>query len=346
MALLTPDVNYFGLDIGSTALRLVQLKKTGANPALVTYGSAQLPAGMAVSDSHSNQESLASSIKQLIKDTGVSTNHVVVGLSASNLFASVITTPKLTGAELDKGIKFQADQYIPMSLDQVKLDWAVVGPGKNENEQEVLLVAAPNTVAEKYAAIMELAGLEIVALEANATALIRSLVRDKSKAVFVLDIGHLSSEMAISYNGNPYLVRSINIGGGTFVKAVAQNLKLDDTQAEQFTYRFGLTSAKLEGEVLKSLKPSVDSLVAEVDKSSKYFLGRYPGVKLEKIIITGATTKLPELPKYLANATGLPVELGNAWGGVSYPSGQQDNLMAVSDQYSVAVGLAQRTMVA
>jgi type IV pilus assembly protein PilM len=346
MALLSPDTNYFGLDIGSTALKLVQLKKTGSNPALVTYGSVEMPPGMAMSDAHSNQESLASLIRQLVKDTGVSTNHVVVGLSASNLFASVITTPKLSGAELSKGIKYQADQYIPMSLDQVKLDWAVVGPGKSENEQEVLLVAAPNTAAEKYASIMELAGLEIVALEANATALIRSLVRDKSKAVFVLDIGQYSSELAISYNGNPYLIRSVNIGGGTFIKAVAQNLKLDDTQAQQFTYRFGLTSAKLEGEVLKSLKPSVDSLISEVDKSSKYFLGRYPGVKLEKIIITGSTTKLPELPKYLANATGLPVELGNAWGQVSYPSGQQDTLMSVADQYAVAVGLAQRSMLA
>ncbi len=345
MGLLAQEVNYFGLDIGSTQLRLVQLKKTAGNPALVTYGSVDLPSGMAASDSQTHLETLSRLINQLVRDTRANTNNVVVGLPASSLFTSIITTPKLTGAELEKGIRFQADQYIPMAIDQVKLDWSVVGPGKSDKEQEVLLVAASNLATEKYSTLLEKAGLEIVALEANATAAMRSLVRDGQEAVVILDIGDLASDLTIVYNQNPYLVRSIAVGGGTLVKAVAQSLKLDQAQAQQFAYRFGLTTAKLEGEVLKAIKPSVDSLVSEVDKSRKFFLGRYPGVKLDKVIITGGTTKLPELPTYLANALGLPVELGNAWVGVSYPSNQEDALMEVSDQYAVAVGLAQRMLV-
>lgn len=344
MGLLEKDINYFGLDIGSTALRLVQLKKTADNPALVTYGSVVLPPDLVNSDSNINQDTLAAAIKKLVKDLGVSTNNVVVGLPAASLFSSVITTPKLVGAELAKGIRLQADQYIPMSLDQAKLDWAVVGAGKTDTEQEVLLVAASNVVAEKYSSIIEKAGLELVVLEANATAETRSLVRENNLAVMVLDMGDLSSDLVIVKNGNPFLIRSIAVGGRTLIKAVAQNLNLDETQAQQFTYRFGLTSTKLEGEVLKALKPSMDNLVAEVDKSRKFFLSRYPDVKLEKVVITGGTTQLPELPTYLANATGLPVELGNAWVGVSYPATLQDKLLGVSNQYAVATGLARRLM--
>jgi type IV pilus assembly protein PilM len=344
MGFLDKPIEYFGIDVGLSGIRLVQLKKGSQKPALVTYGHVATAPGLTASDSPTDITRVAGVIRQLVKDAKVNTKYVVAGVPSSKVFASVITTPKLENKELGKAIQLQADQYVPMALKEVRLDWFVIGPGRKDTEQEVLLVAAPNTVTEKYVSIFEQANLELVALEPNAVALARAVVQPNDLAVMVLDIGSLATDITIVQANTPKLLRSINVGGTTFVKAVAHNLGLDDAQADQFTRKFGLTQTKLEGQVLKSIKPSLDQLVGEIQKSIKFYVGQYPEIKLEKIILTGGTTALPELPTYLSNATGVPVEIANSWTKVAYQAQLQDTLMGLSTQYGVAVGLAERDM--
>jgi type IV pilus assembly protein PilM len=343
MSLFKSDTTYFGLDIGSTAIRFVQLKRGGANPVLVNYGQIAMPMGLAASDAAGDRDKVSELITQLLRDKKVTEKNVVVGLASNKIFASVITTPKLDNAELAKAIRFQAEQYIPMAFDQVKLDYAVVDQSKDGKNLEVLLVAAPTTVVTKYAEIIDKSGLEPLALEANAIAVSRSLVQAKDIAVVVLDISSIDSDITIISNQTPRLMRSVPVGGTTFVKAVAQELGLDEVQAGQFTAKFGLTQSKLEGQVYKAIKPDLDSLVGEIKKSVQFFNSRYPGQKLEKLVITGGTSAIPELAAYFATATGMPVEFGNAWAGVSYPSNLQDELANISRDFAAAVGLAQRS---
>ena len=342
MGLFVKDTEFFGLDIGSTAIRLVQLRHGGAHPALVAYGSVAVPGSLTTSDSKMDQEKIGELIKQLVKENHVSIKNVVAGVPSDKIFATVITTPKLDNAQLGKAIKYQAEQYIPMAIDQVKLDWTVIDQSPDAKQLEVLLVAAPNSVVEKYTNILESAGLEPLALEANATAAARALIPTGNLAVVLVDLGALESDISIIWNNSPRLMRSVSVGGLTMVRAVAQNLGLDEVQATQFTYKFGLTQSKLEGQVYKSIKPTLDNLVSEIEKSVKFFSSRYPDVKLEKLVITGAPATVPEIGPFMANSTGLPVEFGNAWSSVSYPSGLQEKLMSLSGEYAAAVGLAGR----
>lgn len=344
MAIFSQEKNYFGIDIGSTAIRLVQLRGSGGRPALVTYADIKVDHGVTTSDAAADRSKVAALIKQLVRDAKVNTKNVVAGVPSNNIYASVITTPKLGHAELAKAIKYQADQYIPMAIDQVKYDWSVLEESADGKQMDVLLVAAPNSVTNRYLEIFEQAGLDILAVEANALATARALVPNNLPTI-ILDIGSINTDITLVYNGSPRLLRSVTVGGNTFVKAVSQTLNLDEAQAEQFTYKFGLTQTKLEGQVYKAIKPSLDVLVEEIDKSSKFFATKYSGVKLEKIILTGGTAALPELMPYLATASGLPVEIGNSWINISYPAGLQDKLLGVSTQYSVAAGLAQRNFV-
>ena len=198
MALFSTDTDYFGLDIGETGIRLVQLRKSAGKPVLVTLGDIPVPSNLLMSDSQLDQDKLSAIIRQLVKDLGVSSNNVALGLPANKVYAAVITTPKLTDAELSKAIRFQADQYVPVAIDQVKLDWTVLGPGKTDKEVEVLLVACPNTVADKYLSIAEKAGLDVISLETNSMALYRAVVPTGSPAVVVLDIANTDTNH-ISY---------------------------------------------------------------------------------------------------------------------------------------------------
>lgn len=342
MARLGKHNDVIGLDIGTTAIRVVQVTP-GPKPGLVAFAQIPVPAGLLMSDSKADYERLSRLVVQLLKDQRISAKQVVTGLPSSKVFASVITTPKLDAAQLAKAIRYQAGEYIPMAVDQVKLDWSVLGPTADGNSQEVLLIAAPNSVVNKYLDIIEGAGLELVALEANAIASSRSLVSSTPNlAVVVLDIGSFDTDLTILYNDLPRLLRSVPVGDTVLVKSVAQALGLGDEQAKQFSYKFGMAQTKLEGQVAKAMKPGVDSLVNEIQKSIKFFTSRYPDVKLEKLVIAGDAVALPELPTYLANGTGLPVEIGNPWAKVGYPAAWQDNLSKIAYQFAVAAGLAER----
>jgi len=343
MGIFTSETSYFGLDIGSTAIRFVQLKKGGSNPVLVNFGEIPMPPGLEASDSAGDRDKVVALIKQLLKDKKVTEKNVVVGLSSNKIFASVIETPKLDKAQLSKAIVFQAEKYIPMAMDQVKLDFAVVDQNEAAKTLEVLLVAAPNTVIAKYADIVEKAGLEPLALEANALAVSRSLIQSKTIAALILDFSQFDSDITIVSNDTPRLIRSISVGRMTLVKSVSQELGLDETQAEQFVQKFGLTQSKLEGQVYKAIKPSLDSIVAEIKKSVQFFASKYPQQKLEKLIITGSASTIPELAAFFATSTGMPVEFGNAWANVSYPGNLQDTLAGISNNYAAAVGLAARS---
>lgn len=342
MGIFSKTTDYFGIDIGATSVRLVQLKKHGNKPVLVAYGTAPLPANLVASDSVDAVDQLALAIKKLVKEAGITTKSVVAALPAAKVFASVITTPKLSAAELGKAVRYQADQYIPMPIDQVRLDWTVLGPGANENEQLVLLIAAPNTTTEKYLQIFEKAGLELVALEVDVTALSRAVLTPDASHVVMLDVGSLASTVSLVVNGSPRLIHSVPAGAAAFVQALGQGLKIDPTQAMAMVQKFGMNRTSMDGKVLKSLQPIADSILDEIKKSVAFYTNENPDAKFDKLVFTGGAAGMPELPLYIANSLKMPVELGNAWLNVSYPSNMQSDLAAVNREYAVAVGCASR----
>lgn len=344
MNLFGGEASVFGLDIGSTGIRAVQLRGANLPKTLVTYGGLAVESKVVQSNAPTDRQRLADAIKKLIEEAHISTNNVVLGVPSAKVFSTVVDLPPMTEQELAKSIKYQAEQYIPMPLDKVKLDWAVLGKSPDgSNKQEVLLVSVPNAYGEEQLELVESIGLNVVAVEPDSIALTRSLVAQTYPgAGLLLDLGALTSDLVVISNGAPRLVRSIPIGGETLVKSAAQNLNIDHKQAEQFVAKFGLTQTKLEGQVHRAIKGTVDSLVDEIKKSQKFFSARYTDVKLEKIIVSGGASRLPEFPLYLANAVGLPVEIGNAWTNTSYDPGLHDTLLSLSSQFSVAVGLALR----
>lgn len=336
------DTEFIGLDIGTTGIRLVQVKNEKEGFRLSTYGHISMDAKVLQSDSVVDRGQLTAGIKKLLEQSRASAKNVIAGLPSSKVFTSLISLPKMTPAELEQSVQYQAEQHIPMAIDQVKLDWMVVGQSADSKNQEILLVAAPKTLSERYLAILDAAGLEAEALEPDALALARALVNEQEQAAVVIDIGANSTDLVTVHSGKPKLVRAIPTGGDTFVKAAAQALNLESDQAYQFVYKFGLAQTKMEGQVKKAIQPTVDSLVAEMDKSNRFFLTRYKEAKISKIILTGRASMIPELPAYIANGVNLPVEIGNSWSKILTPADLAPKLMEVSNEYAVACGLALR----
>lgn len=344
MSLLSGVSEFFGLDIGSTAIRLVELHGTGPHKTLAKYGFIPIDPKIAVSDAKSDQQKLAQIITELVEKSRIATRNVAVGIPSLRVFTTVADVDKMPPAELGKSIRFQADSLIPTPVAESKIDWAFLGRSPaDENKVEILLSSIPNSFVEQRLDLLEGIGLNVIAFEPDNLALTRSLVPSEATApMVIIDIGRKSTDIVITMNGAPRLTRAIPTGTEAIIKAAMQNLNVDEKQAEQFVFKFGVSKDKLEGQVYQAIIGTVDILTNEIDKSVKFFTGRYSGVKLERLIVSGGAAVLPEFPLYIANRFGLNVEIGNAWRNVAFAQDRQNELAALSNQFGVAVGLAER----
>jgi type IV pilus assembly protein PilM len=345
MSLLSGVSSFFGLDIGTTGIRLVELRGTGATKTLVKYAYVPLDSKMAQSDSKADQQKVAMIISNLVTESKLMTRNVAVGLPSSRVFTTVADMDRLPQHELAKALMYQADSLIPTPPSESKIDWALLGDSpKDKTKVEILLSSVPNNFIEQRLDMIESIGLNVIAFEPDNLALPRAVVPTGTTAPqLVIDMGNLSTDLVITMGDAPRLTRSIPTGTEALVRAAQQNLGIDDKQAQQFVYKFGVSKDKLEGQVYQAILNTVELLVNEIEKSIKFFQARYPDQKLERLVVTGGASAVPEFPLFLANKFAMNVEIGNAWRNVAFAAERQNELLAVSNQFSVAVGLAERS---
>lgn len=344
MGLLSGGSNFFGLDIGSSALRAVELHGAGSQKALYKYAYMPIDSRIALSDSKNDQQRLTQAIVQLIEQAKFSTKNVAVNIPSSRVFTTVADVDRLPTHELEKSIRYQADALIPTPLSESKIDWAVLGDSPiDKTKNEILLTSVPNEFVERRLDIVEDAGLNVIAFEPDSLALARSLAPgDTAGAYMILDVGQKSTDIVTVYGGLPRLTRSIPTGIEAIMRSAMQNLNIDEKQASQFVMKFGLSKDKLEGQVYEAIINTVELLTSEVEKSIKFFQTRYASASFDRIVVTGGGSVLPEFPLFLANKFVLNVEIGNAWRNVLFGAERQNELLAISNQFGVAVGLAER----
>lgn len=335
--------DFFALDIGTSAIRIVQLKGNGNNKALFKFGAVAVDVKTALSDADADQQKIGQLVKGLIQETGVSTSSVAVGLPSGKTFVTVVDVPKMSAQEFGNTIKYQVEQFIPMPLDDAKVDWAILGDSPVEpDKMEVLLASVSKKFSEARLDLLEHLGLNIVTFEPDALAIVRSLVpAGDNNSHMLVDMGEYNTDIVVVHNGAPRLVRTIPTGGQALMRSVMNNLSIDQSQAQQFVYKFGMDSTKLEGKVAQALASAAEVVATEVQKSLKFFNQRYPTISMNSIAASGAAGILPGFAQYLSQAAGgVQVQPGNSWQNVSYSSDVHEQIMSINHQFAVAVGLA------
>ena len=342
--------DFFGLDVGTSSVRVVQLgRRNGLDPSggyvLKHFGYAQVDAQTALADSETGRKKLGEIILNAIGQSGIRTKNVAIGLPSSKTFTTVIDVPNQSQSELEKTIKYQIDQYIPMSIEDAKIDWVFLGQSpKDAEKQEVLLSSTAIEYSEEKLEFIESLGLNVIASEPDQIAMTRSLnIPDVQTANFIVDLGEQTTDLAIVYDGAPRLVRSLPMGLNTMVKAAVQNLGVKDDQARQFIIKFGLAPDKLEGRIYHSIENVLDSFASELAKSIKFFQTKYPNVPISRIIASGYASIIPMMNNYIANKTNMTTTIGSPWSNVLLTQQQQQDLAPMGSEFAVAVGLAQRS---
>lgn len=337
--------DFFGLDIGTNAVRVVQLSQSGQNWNLVKYGYAPVDAKTGLADSAEAQRKLGEIIMTAIGQSGIKTRDVAIGLPSQKTFTTVIDVPTMNDAELRSTIKYQIDQYIPMPMDDAKVDWVSLGQSLHDpKQQEVLLTSTAVNYAEGQLDFVESLGLNVIAAEPDPIAMIRSLLpTGLTDARLIVDMGEQSTDIAITYADAPRLVRTVPTGLNTLLKAIVSNLNVQEDQARQFILKFGLAPDRLDGQVLRALESTLDNFTSELNKSIKFFQTRYPNTPVGGILLAGYAASTPRFGEYVAAKTGVKTEAANPWQKVRVSQNDQQQLLPIMHEFATVVGLAQRS---
>lgn len=344
MAIIKGVGDFFGLDIGTTGVRVVELAAAGPGRwSLRHYGYAPVDVKTSLADSAEAKHRLGEIIMTVVGQSGIKTKNVAIGLPANKTFITVVDMPNMSPSEMASNIKYQLDQYIPMAVDEAKVDHATLGPSLHDpSQQEVLLASTEIAYAEDRLDFIEGLGFDVIAAEPDPLAMIRSVLpAGVADAQVIIDMGEQVINVAVTYGGVPRLVRSIPNGLATLVYAAVQNLGVEEDQARQFILKFGLAADKLEGKVPQALESTLEGFVSELQKSVKFFQTRYPSLAVTDLILTGYAGAIPQMPEYIANKVGIRASVANPWQFVSVPANDK-NLLAAASEFAVAIGLAQR----
>lgn len=344
--------SYLGVDFGASGIKVAELMNEKGRARLVTYGWSNRPFNAMNTNIIDATKDTASLLKEICAKAKTSSNKAVAALPVASVFSSTITVQAQNHTELKEAIHAKAKKLIPLPVEDMILDSKILDkvPEKGDFPKDlknirVLLTGAPKNVVKKYIEIFKIAGVELLSLETEAFALIRSLVGKDPSPVMIIDVGALRTNLSVIEKGVPFLNRSINMGGHIVTKTINQSLGIGVIEAEQMKQDISVLTRLAPGGDLPKL---LDNLLQPIVNEIKYSLNMYAGqgesegTTVEKIILTGGSSLLPNLSEYFTKLLDISTYLGDPWARVIYPTELKPVLDEIGPRFAVAVGLAMR----
>lgn len=347
-----------GLDIGTSAVKVVELKKGPSGLELLHQASLPLPAGAIQNGVIAQAPEVTDTIKRVLKLAHISTKEVYVAVAGQSVVVRQIRLPIMSEAEVREAIPWEAEKHLPYSPDQAVIDFHIIGPAAdNEGEMEVMLVAAQNDLVYSHVSVLEEAGLEPVAMDVQPFALLRSLGLEQERSdrcCGIIDIGAGTTDVVIFRGDSLKFTRIIPVAGQRFTQVVAEGLQCSFIQADEIKAREGRVFFGNEPEladpnsiparVFQIVRPVLEELLLEIRRSVDYFKLQNRGDGVDELVLTGGGSKLSGLDRLLSNELGIPTRVGDPLDGVHYNHRSFDpaSLQGIGPMLAVSFGLAQR----
>lgn len=352
MGLFFSSESCLGIDVGSSSIKIVELKNEGGKIKLLTYGFSESFNDLDQAD----PKEIAAVINKICKEAGATSRRAISALPTFSVFSSILNLSGVGKKDLPSAINWEAKKVIPLPLEEMILDWKKIAnvnevrvglPAEqldSKDNTKILLTGAPRTLVKKYIEIFRQAQINLLSLETETFALIRSLLGNDKSTIMIVEIGTKTSSFNIIEQNIPILNRSIDIGGWTITKAISNNLNIGLERAEQFKYDMGISSLdSADNTIPKTIVESISPIINEI----KYALNLYQNKsnkKVDKIIVSGGSALLINFTSYLSKILNLTVLAGDPWAKVSCPVELKPLLDEVAPRMSIAIGLALRGM--
>jgi type IV pilus assembly protein PilM len=332
-----------GLDIGSTAIKLVQLRQTHRGPVLERFGVEAVPAGAIVDGVVAAPDAVAGALRALWARTAPRGRDVALAVSGNGVIIKRISVPQLGPAAFAQQVEWEATQLVgPRRRDDVLIDHTPLRQHPLTGEVEVLLVAAKKELVEQHLRAARAAGLRPVVVDATAFTLQNcveaSLGVSAGETVAVVNVGGAASTICIVAEGLPAYGRDLSSGGHSYTEALARGLGVAREEAER------RKRAADDPDAARIMAQVSEQIAAEVQRSLDFFLGAVAQEPLSRILLAGGSAMVPSLRPALAERSRLPVALLDPFARVQVDSRRVDLavLRASAPAAAVAFGLALR----
>ena len=332
-----------GIDIGSKTIKVVEIAREGGKFRLKASG---IVGHKSVTPDQIKDDKefgiLAESVKKLHKEAKISSKNVAIALPETQVYTRTIRFPLLTDSEIASAVKWEAEQYIPIPVNEAIIQHQVIERSEATPAQVVvLLVAAPRALVEKYAKIVDMSGLTLHSVETELIALVRALAPE-DQTVLVIDLGARFTNIAIAKKSQLVFSRSIPTAGEAFTRAVAQILGVQEAQAEEYKRTYGLSKTQLEGKIKVALEPVFRMVADEVKKAVHFYQAEEKGDSPTSAILAGGTAGMPEVASSFTQMLGIEVIVGNPFSKVEVEPEAVKSLAGYAPFYSTSVGLAMK----
>lgn len=343
----------FGLDISDFSIKLAQLKKKRQGFDLTSFNRVSVPEGVIKEGEIKKEKELIKIIKKTVaevKGEEIRTPYVVCSLPEQHSFVKIIQLPKMKLSEIREAVKWETEANIPLSLEEVYLDWQVVPSKIISDRLDILINAVPKNLVNKYLEVLKAADIEPIIFEVESVATARSLIKNEStpKPLLIIDLGFNRTSFIIFAGYSIRFTSSILISNQQMISDIAKKLNIGQQKAQDLKFKIGLDKEKEKGRVFNALIPTLTDLVDKIKDYITFYkvhdhLKADHRKEISKILLCGGGAYLKGLPDYLANRLKIPVSLGNPWINILSSSSKIPAIPhKESLAYSTALGLALR----
>ncbi len=358
MKFLTLEKDVFGLDISDRSLKLVSLKKKKNSFVLDSFNHMEIEPGIIEEGVIKNEDALAKIIRALCKNTKgkrIKTKYVAVSLPEEKSFLQVIQMPKMEAADLVSAVPYEAENYIPLPMSEVYLDFQRIIPTKDHLDHlDVLIVATPKKIVNSYVSCLKKAGLIPVIFEVESQAIARALIKNdvSERPIALLDFGKTSTDFIVFAGRSIQFTCSLPISSQQLTQALATALQIDLDKAEKIKVKCDVSNPKKDqksGKILEALNPIFEELTQQIKKYINFYQDHAShehlssNYKIEKLLLCGGGVNLKGFPKLLSEKLGISAELGDFWTNLSSKK-PTDAMYKDSLSFTTALGLALRGM--
>ncbi len=337
-----------GLDIGSSAIKLAHVKPVGVEFRVRKFGVFPLPSDAIVDGAIMDHVSVIEGIKTALRELKVKEKEVATSLSGHSVIIKKVVLPTTTPEELEESIQWEVEQYIPFDIKDVKIDFQVIGPLKEDpSKMDVLLVAVKTDLVNDYVSVIKDAGLtpSVVDIDSIAAGNAFELCRPVSdeQVPMVVNVGASFMNINILHSGVPLFTRDVPMGGGMYTSEIQKQLAVSFETAEEL--KVGKKDAGDRAEKITEIMRTVSNILStEVQRSYNFFSATYPDRLVTKVYLTGGAAKSGFLKEMLVEKIGVDVELFDPFEGLTLEEGSVDPsvVSGFNTAATVAVGLALR----
>lgn len=344
------DKPLFGLDIGSASLKVMQVEEPSSQIAgkkhsakvvgygFTTFDPAALENGIVVKPGLIAQAAHDLFNKHLVGD--ITTRRVAIAIPAYRSFTRAIRLPKLNPGELNEAVQLEAEQYVSAPLDELYLDYEVLG--QDNESTELFMVAVPRNIVDSYLELTKIFGLETVLIEPTLGSSGRLFKIDSQSDIptVMIDFGSRSADISIFDNGHILVTGTVEGGGANFTNSIKQSLGVSEKEAGLIKTRYGLGPSKKQAEIHQALDPTLQQIIKEIRRMIRYYEESYGTDRpIKQVVTCGGGANMPGLSEFFTNSIRLAVRLIDPWQYLNY-KGFQPPSEADKPMYTTVAGLS------